>query len=125
MRPAGLFLSLLLVLTPHPAPAGQPSPDLAERLQARIAEPRFASSRLGIHVVSLDTGRVLASQDAGRYFLPASNAKLFTCAAALRLLGPDRTLATSLLAPARPGAGGVVAGDLILYGRGDPSFLGR
>jgi D-alanyl-D-alanine carboxypeptidase/D-alanyl-D-alanine-endopeptidase (penicillin-binding protein 4) len=124
MRVPGLLLSLLLLLAPHPAPAGQ-APDLPERLQARLAEPRFEASRWGVHVVSLDTGRTLAAHDAGSWFVPASNAKLFTCAAALRILGPDRTLATSLLAPARPGARGVVPGDLILFGRGDPFLLGR
>ena len=55
----------------------------------------------------------------------ASNTKLFTGALALDRLGPDFRLRTSLYAAARPDAGGELAADLIVFGRGDPSFSPR
>jgi D-alanyl-D-alanine carboxypeptidase/D-alanyl-D-alanine-endopeptidase (penicillin-binding protein 4) len=54
--------------------------------------------------------------------LPASNMKLYTVAAALDRLGPDFRFKTSVYAQAAPDAAGTVRGDLIVYGRGDPTF---
>jgi len=101
------------------------SPDLASRLQAHLDSPRFAASRWGVQVVSLDSGRTLFSRNAGQYFVPASNAKLFTCALALCRLGPDHRIRTSVLAAALPGPDGVLKGDLTFYGRGDPMLMAR
>src|SRR3712207_8582050 len=56
---------------------------------------------------------------------PASNLKLYTVAAALDRFGPDYRFITSVYAPARPDASGTVRGDLVVYGRGDPSFATR
>jgi len=56
---------------------------------------------------------------------PASNMKLYTLAAALDRLTPDFRFNTSVYAPARPDTNGAIAGDLIVYGRGDPTFATR
>jgi len=118
-----------LARSPVPAPAIQPAPapdpvrDLGERIRRIIEAPRFATASWGIQVVSLDTGRVLFEHNAGKYFVPASNTKLFTTAMALSELGPELRIRTSLYAGARPGADGVVAGDLVLFGRGDPTLM--
>ncbi|BDU73857.1 D-alanyl-D-alanine carboxypeptidase/D-alanyl-D-alanine endopeptidase [Mesoterricola silvestris] len=114
--------ALLLALILAPGAFAQP---LAARLQALLQGPRFEASRVGVSVVSLDTGLPVFEQDAGKFFVPASNAKLFTCAMALCRLGPERRIRTSVLAGARPGPGGVLKGDLVLYGRGDPMLLAR
>jgi len=116
------ILRLLLALLLAPAAFAQP---LATRLQAHLQAPRFEASRWGVSVVSLDTGRTVFEQDAGKYFVPASNAKLFTCAMALCRLGPERRIRTSVMAGGRPGPDGVLKGDLVLFGRGDPMFLAR
>jgi len=96
---------------------------LAARIRAFTEAPRFAAAAWGIQVVSLDTGRVLFEHNAGKYFLPASNVKLFTAAMALQELGPDLRIRTSLYGIAAPDAGGIVPGDLVLYGRGDPTLM--
>ena len=118
--------------TPAPTPAATPTPaapQTLEELRARIREvlanPVFASSHLAVKVASLDTGRVLFEQDARKWMQPASNMKLFTVAAALDRLTPDYRFITSVYAPARPDASGAVRGDLVVYGRGDPSFAVR
>jgi D-alanyl-D-alanine carboxypeptidase/D-alanyl-D-alanine-endopeptidase (penicillin-binding protein 4) len=119
-------------LTPTPAPTPRPAsapPRTTEELGARIREimsrPEFAASRLAVKVASLDTGRVLFEQDARKWMQPASNMKLFTVAAALDRLTPDYRFVTSVYAGARPDAAGAVRGDLVVYGRGDPSFAVR
>ena len=46
-------------------------------------------------------------------------------AAGLDRLSPDYRFQTSVYAPARPNAAGVVQGNLTIYGRGDPSIAAR
>ncbi|HEX7325532.1 MAG TPA: D-alanyl-D-alanine carboxypeptidase/D-alanyl-D-alanine-endopeptidase [Rhodanobacteraceae bacterium] len=106
------------------APAAVPSAQtLAARIDQFIARPQFAHARWGIAVRSLDSGKVLYTHAADKLFVPASNAKLFTTALALADLGPDTRIATTLYATSlRVNAAGVLHGNLILYGRGDPSL---
>jgi len=127
-----LVLFALLVLAGFPArlpaaPAQVPAPvqSLAQRIRAHLASPRFQSAQWGIHVVSLDTGQTLFECNKDQYFVPASNAKLFTCAMALAVLGPDRRLCTSVYAAGQPDPGGLLKGDLVFYGRGDPLLMAR
>jgi D-alanyl-D-alanine carboxypeptidase/D-alanyl-D-alanine-endopeptidase (penicillin-binding protein 4) len=96
---------------------------LGTAIRRLIEAPRFAAATWGIKVVSLDTGRVLFEHNAGKYFVPASNTKLFTVAMALQELGPDLRIRTSLYGPAKPGADGALPGDLVLFGRGDPTLM--
>ena len=118
--------------TPSPTPvaaAARPAPRTPEELAARIREivsrPEFASSHLAVKVASLDTGRVLYEENARKWMQPASNLKLFTVAAALDRFGPDHRFVTSVYASARPDPSGNVRGDLVVYGRGDPTFATR
>ena len=103
------------------SPRSVPS-SLAQGIGDYIAQPRFAHAQWGIDVVSLDNGNTLYWHDADALLLPASNAKLYTSALALQALGPDVRFSTTLYATAAPRADGTLAGDLILYGGGDPSL---
>ena len=69
-------------------------------------------------------GKQLYGRNADRMFIPASNTKLVVSAVAAALLPPDWTVQTSVYADG-PVANGVVEGDLILYGRGDPTMGAR
>jgi D-alanyl-D-alanine carboxypeptidase/D-alanyl-D-alanine-endopeptidase (penicillin-binding protein 4) len=130
-----LLIALLigaLSLAQQPAaqqPAQQTQPDtidaLRERLSAHLSQPRFATVSWGVKIVSLDTGVTIFEQNADKYFNPASNAKLYTAALALDRLGGDFRIKTSLYAAARSDEAGAIKGDLIIYGRGDPSFAAR
>ena len=120
--------------TPTPTPTPRPTPtpagpqtleDLRARIREVLARPEFAASHVAVKVASLDTGRVLFEQDARKWMQPASNMKLFTVAAALDRLTPEYRFITSIYAPARPDAAGTVRGDLVVYGRGDPTFATR
>src|SRR5271155_2697061 len=108
---------------------GQPARDTLAGLQARLEDhlnqPRFAQAQWGVKVVSLATGKTVFEHNADKLMKPASNAKMYTASLALDRLGPDYRIKTSLYAPAKPDADGVVHGDLLVYGRGDPSFAAR
>ncbi|MBE7501972.1 MAG: D-alanyl-D-alanine carboxypeptidase/D-alanyl-D-alanine-endopeptidase [Verrucomicrobiales bacterium] len=113
-----------LVLAGEPVrPSGPDSlASLRDAIQRHATQARFARAHWGIHVVSRDTGEVLFTANADKSFVPASTAKLFTGALALDQLGPEHRVRTSLYAGAPPDPQGVVKGDLVLYGRGDPSL---
>jgi D-alanyl-D-alanine carboxypeptidase/D-alanyl-D-alanine-endopeptidase (penicillin-binding protein 4) len=135
MKTANRTIVLLLAtsLALIPAFAQQPSPTidrpatLAE-LQSRIAslldQPKFASARWGARIITTD-GAVVFERDADKSFMPASNMKLYTSAAALDAFGPDFKIKTSVYATRPAGKNGVLKGDLILYGRGDPNLSPR
>ena len=115
-----------LTAEPPPAPATPATlAELRERLDTLLSEPRFAAAQWGARIVSLDTGRTLYSHQEEKLFVPASNAKLYTGALALDRLGPDFRVRTSVYADASPGTNGIIEGNLILYGRGDPCLAAR
>ena len=109
--------------TPVPASTAPRPATLQQQVDAYIAQPQFARADWGIAVQSLDTGKILYQHNADRLFVPASNAKLFTAALALGEIGNATRIATTLYATStRVGRNGTLRGDLILYGRGDPSL---
>jgi D-alanyl-D-alanine carboxypeptidase/D-alanyl-D-alanine-endopeptidase (penicillin-binding protein 4) len=96
---------------------------LEQRLAQLIDTPPFDRATWGIYVVD-DRGRVLYQRNADRLSVPASNTKLVVTAAAAVLLPPDYRVRTGLYVNGRLD-GGVLRGDLILYGRGDPTWSAR
>jgi len=75
-------------------------------------------------VRSLDRGDTLFALEADEPLVPASNLKLLTTAAALRILGPEYRFRTYLLSDGDV-VDGVLEGDLVLYGTGDPGISDR
>jgi len=125
--------------TPVQSPETSPSParaplraettktlaELETRIAAILRKPELSAAMIGIKVASLDTGRVLFEENANKLLRPASNMKLYTVSAALDRLTPEFRFNTSVYAAAKPDAGGVIHGDLTIYGRGDPSIAAR
>jgi D-alanyl-D-alanine carboxypeptidase/D-alanyl-D-alanine-endopeptidase (penicillin-binding protein 4) len=75
--------------------------------------PVFAQNHTGVVVYDLANSKTILQQNANRYFIPASNAKLFTFYASLKTLGDSI-----------PALHYQILGDsLIFWGTGDPSFL--
>ena len=79
----------------------------------------------GLLVADAQTGELLFEQNADRYFVPASNMKLFTTALALATLGPDFRFRTTLESLVSPSSDGKLNGPLFLVGRGDPNLSNR
>ncbi len=104
------------------ANAPQTIEDLRSRIRQILSSPQLAPAFVGVKVVSLDTGRTLFEENAGKLLVPASNMKMYTMAAALDRLTPEFRWTTSVYAANRPDASGTLRGDLIVYGRGDPSI---
>ena len=106
----------------------RPSATLAElrqRLAAHVEQPKYEAALWGVKIVSLDTGVTIFEQNPQKLFSPASNSKLYTVALAFDRLGADYRIKTSLYAKARPNRAGTLKGDLLVYGRGDPTINAR
>ncbi|WP_255542538.1 D-alanyl-D-alanine carboxypeptidase/D-alanyl-D-alanine-endopeptidase [Azospirillum sp. INR13] len=102
-----------------------------------VARPSYAATidfegrgpegtAVGYILFDPDSGRAVEARSADTPFIPASVAKLPTASAALALLGPDHRFATRLFGSGLTGGGpssdGVLRGDLILQGGGDPAL---
>ncbi len=109
-------------VTPTPTPHIQTLDDLRSKIRARMLSPEVQRGRIGVKIVSLSSGKVVFENDPDKYFMPASNMKIFTVAAAFERLGPDFRFVTSVYANAKPDASGTVNGDLRIFGRGDVSI---
>ncbi len=90
-----------------------------------LSQPPLNRAHWGIDVIDLDTGKALYSQNPDQLFLPASNNKLFTTAAALAIAGPDYRFHTTVEAEGKIDDNGRLLGDLVIVGRGDPNISSR
>jgi D-alanyl-D-alanine carboxypeptidase/D-alanyl-D-alanine-endopeptidase (penicillin-binding protein 4) len=90
-------------------------------MDSAFSGPEFSRALWGVVVQSLDNGEVLYRRNAERLFMPASNMKLVTAAAALVHLGADFRYRTPVLARGAH-RGDTLSGDLVIVGRGDPTL---
>jgi D-alanyl-D-alanine carboxypeptidase/D-alanyl-D-alanine-endopeptidase (penicillin-binding protein 4) len=84
----------------------------------------MAHAQWAVSVRSLDRDELLYSLNAGKLMVPASNMKIVTLAGAAETLGWDRRFTTTLETRGSIDAG-VLHGDLIVRGGGDPTINGR
>ncbi|MET8159892.1 D-alanyl-D-alanine carboxypeptidase/D-alanyl-D-alanine-endopeptidase [Sphaerisporangium sp. NPDC005289] len=122
---AALTATLTQATGGAPASAADPAPgvaDLTKDIDQVLSASNLVVARAGVVVKSAATGEQLYAQDAGKVFLPASNTKLLTSAAAVDTLGLDYRFTTSVLGTGRK-AGSALTGDLYLKGTGDPTML--
>lgn len=111
-----------------PASGGsEPTPAitaLQNDVERYISATGWRGSQWSVTVVSLDKGDTLVAHAPDLALAPASNMKLFTSAAALYYLGPHYRYSTFLLTAGKI-ENGVLNGDLVLYGTGDPTISDR
>ncbi|MEX2528260.1 MAG: D-alanyl-D-alanine carboxypeptidase/D-alanyl-D-alanine-endopeptidase [Gemmatimonadota bacterium] len=104
--------------------AGPPEPSPLEMQRDSIlGVSPLDGSLWGILAVDAATGDTLYSENAGRRFIPASNQKVLTVAAALDRLGPDYRWSTAIYSLAgAPDEGGAIYGDVVIPALGDPTL---
>ena len=112
-----LFLAAVVATTPPVSPADVAA--LRRVVQAIDVRHPYDTATLGVSVIQAGSGRVLFEQDARKEFAPASNFKLIDAATALAYLGPGFRFHTDVLVRGSVDSG-VLTGDLILRGGGDP-----
>src|SRR3989475_10790566 len=95
------------------------------RAEALLGAMPASKGQWGLLIMDAESGETLYEQNADKYFVPASNMKLFTTALALAKLGPDFRFHTTLETPGTISSEGVLSGDLVLVGRGDPNLSNR
>src|SRR6188472_4111999 len=110
-----ILLSFSPILPGFPLLAQKP----AARIDARLNTVPFDRQLWGIALLD-QNGRLVYGRNESRLFIPASNIKLIVSAVASALLPPDWRVKTSVYGG--PVVGGVLQGDLVLYGRGDPTM---
>ena len=98
--------------------------DLKSRIEEIARQPALEPGFFAVKIVSLDTNQIIYEQNANKFVRPASNMKLYTVATAFDRLTPDYHFVTSVYAKERQ-EDGKIKGDLIVYGRGDPSIAAR
>lgn len=111
------MLHLVLFLVPLLAPA-----DAGSAIEGLLASAYLRDARVAVSVVDVDTSTALFARGIDQPMAPASNLKLLTTAAAIGTLGPQAVLTTRVASAVEPDATGVLAGDLLVIGSGDPSL---
>jgi serine-type D-Ala-D-Ala carboxypeptidase/endopeptidase (penicillin-binding protein 4) len=110
--------------TVMPARPADPVQQLSTDLASIIDRPGLQRATWGIVVQSLDRSNRLFELNAHKLLIPASTMKLVSLATASEAVGWEYTFETTLLAAGRINDG-VLHGDLVIAGSGDPSVFGR
>ncbi|MFV1951595.1 MAG: D-alanyl-D-alanine carboxypeptidase/D-alanyl-D-alanine-endopeptidase, partial [Nitrospinota bacterium] len=93
-----------------------------EKMDLIRGDKCLANEKTGIKIVSLDHGDILYDYNSNDLFIPASNLKLITTAAALLNLHPDYRFKTTLSTDGNTNKG-VLEGNLYIKGFGDPMLI--
>lgn len=105
-----------------PAQAALCPAQLAERLEADLNQAPLDTAQVGMvlqtQAATPQQRRTLYAKQPNHLFIPASNVKVLTTAAALHRLGPAYGLRTSVHGSVNPGG----LATLRVVGRGDPTF---
>jgi D-alanyl-D-alanine carboxypeptidase/D-alanyl-D-alanine-endopeptidase (penicillin-binding protein 4) len=112
------------VTTAPSAPSIAPAQRLRAELAAIFETPQFERSFWSVLVTPAEQGADVYSLNAAKLMMPGSVMKLMTAAAAAEVLGWEHRFETKIVAVA-PVDQGVLRGDLIVIGGGDPSISER
>ena len=112
------------VVAQTPSTATARTAELHQQLAAMLSAPGVSRGTWGIEVRSLTTHDTLFAHNERSLLVPASIAKLVALAATVRAIGWDYVFETPVLATG-PVVDGVLMGDLLVVGSGDPSIGGR
>jgi serine-type D-Ala-D-Ala carboxypeptidase/endopeptidase (penicillin-binding protein 4) len=113
-----------IAVTPAPASTVTPVQQLKADLAAIFETPQFERSFWSVLVRPAASPEDLYSLNAAKLMMPGSAMKIVTVAAAAELLGWDHHFETKVVSVA-PIDDGVLRGDLVVVGGGDPSVSER
>src|SRR5262249_25843032 len=114
------LLATVLAGFAGPVQAGE----LEQQIEAVTGAPEYRCARWGLLVVGLKTGAPIYERDSEHLFAPASVTKLYSCAAALAVLGAEHRFETPVYRRGNV-VEGRLAGDLVLLAQADPTLGGR
>jgi len=97
---------------------------LREQIASLAADPNLFNAQIGIYIESLPSGEIIYQQNEHKLFIPASNMKVFTTATALLKFGSKFKYRTEIYNDGKIEQG-VLRGNLIVKGRGDPTLAPR
>ncbi|MEA5575718.1 D-alanyl-D-alanine carboxypeptidase [Anabaena sp. UHCC 0451] len=111
------------VIAPDPNPAGAMT--VQEYLKELMTSKLVTQNLIKHQGIWLQSGPMLMANHQGTIPLPAASlTKVATSLAAFKILGPDHQFET-LVSATGPIVNGVVQGDLVISGGGDPMFVGE
>ena len=122
MGPVRRLLTVLVALLVCVFAAPAHALDATEIQQRLAAQARLAGPSSGFYARSLADGHELIAIRQDQVRIPASVEKLFVTAAALLRFGPDGQLQTRVVSEGTVDEDGVLRGDLVLVGGGDPAL---
>ena len=85
-----------------------------------VAKPALKHASVGIYLINLDNQQPIGWFDEDRSLIPASTLKLLTTTTSIALLGPDHTMSTQVFIDGNFQEAGVLSGNVIILGQGDP-----
>ncbi len=94
------------------------------KVDALIQDKAFSHAHWGVMIKSLDSEDIWYAQNEDRLFMPASNNKIPSTAAALKVLGPDFRFETHVLSKGQV-QNSTLSGDLVVWSNGDPTMYER
>ena len=99
----------------------QPSEKFSELLNQWLEQPKLSEASVGFYALDINSGEVLADHRGSKAMIPASMMKVPTTIAALDVLGGSFRFET-VLSYRGSLENGILRGDVILRGSGDPTF---
>jgi serine-type D-Ala-D-Ala carboxypeptidase/endopeptidase (penicillin-binding protein 4) len=116
------FISLVTGFLQQNLAFGQTSLSGATNAVKKLVEnPKLKGAQIGVAVLDMKNGKIIASHQEDKLFLPASTQKLITTAAAAELLKTNFNFKTELIAIGSIREGHL-NGNIYLKGYGDPSL---
>lgn len=98
--------------------------NLQKQIDSIFNDERFLNAHIGVLIKTISSGKVLYERNANKLFMPASNQKILTAAAALTKLGADFQFRT-ILSRSSSIKDSIIDGDVIVFGDGDPTLYSR
>jgi D-alanyl-D-alanine carboxypeptidase/D-alanyl-D-alanine-endopeptidase (penicillin-binding protein 4) len=120
-RNSAAIVAFALSLIPVSLAAQSPLALLQHDIDAVIGAPALERGFWGVLVKAVDRDEVVYSHNATKLMMPASTMKVVTLAAAAEKLGWDYTYTTRVFTTGKI-SDGILHGDLIVVGSGDPSI---